>query len=156
MRWPEQVREHAAQVQGHALLHPSRLRPSARPLARVAEGEYAIHIDDFNLNVLKDTCDYSCFLARLDEYRHLMTYSPGARRLCPRAVHVIHRHLQPECRRLWDDRGQRSLQRPVCDWDLRSRLKGRPAADLVAAGPRFFLLHLLSLYSGHILWRGRQ
>jgi hypothetical protein len=34
---------------------------------------------DFNLNALKDTYDYSCFLARLDEYRHSMTYAPGAR-----------------------------------------------------------------------------
>ena len=37
--------------------------------------------DDFNINALKDTYDYSCFLARLDEYRHLMTYLPSARRV---------------------------------------------------------------------------
>ena len=34
---------------------------------------------DFNLNALKDTYDYSGFLARLDEYRHFMTDSPSAR-----------------------------------------------------------------------------
>jgi hypothetical protein len=34
---------------------------------------------DSNLNALKDTYEHcSCFLARLDKYRHLMTYSPGA------------------------------------------------------------------------------
>jgi hypothetical protein len=32
---------------------------------------------DFHLNTLKDTYEYSCFLARLDEYRHLMTESLG-------------------------------------------------------------------------------
>jgi hypothetical protein len=30
------------------------------------------------LNVLKDTYDYSCCLARSYEYNHLMTDSPGA------------------------------------------------------------------------------
>jgi hypothetical protein len=32
----------------------------------------------FNASALKDTHDHSCFLARFDEHRHLMTYSPGA------------------------------------------------------------------------------
>ena len=32
----------------------------------------------FDLSALKDAYDYSCFLARLDEYRHLMAYTrPG-------------------------------------------------------------------------------
>ena len=31
-----------------------------------------------SLNVLKDTYDYSCYLAHSDEYRHLMTDSPTA------------------------------------------------------------------------------
>ena len=34
--------------------------------------------DDFNLDALKDTYDYSCFRARSHENRHLMTYSPSA------------------------------------------------------------------------------
>jgi hypothetical protein len=34
--------------------------------------------DDFNINAHKDAYDYSCLLARLDEYRHVMTYSPSA------------------------------------------------------------------------------
>ena len=39
--------------------------------------------DDFNLSALKDTYDYSCFRARSDEYRRLMTDSPAARLLAP-------------------------------------------------------------------------
>jgi hypothetical protein len=55
------------------------LRPPGPALARLAPGEYVISAN-FNLNALKDAYDYSCFLARLDEYRHVMTYSPGAAR----------------------------------------------------------------------------
>jgi hypothetical protein len=34
--------------------------------------------DDFNIHALKDTHDYSCFLARLDEHLHSITYTrPG-------------------------------------------------------------------------------
>jgi hypothetical protein len=35
---------------------------------------------DFNPNALKDTYDHSCFLARSNKYRHLMTLTPSARR----------------------------------------------------------------------------
>jgi hypothetical protein len=63
---------------------------------------------DFNLNALKDTHDYSCFLARLDEYRHLMTYSPGARPdLAAEAVGV----RQDEQDRARRGRGRRRCRR---------------------------------------------
>ena len=42
---------------------------------------------DFNLNALKDTYDYSCFLARSTKYQHLMTLmsTPSLRR----AAHMM-------------------------------------------------------------------
>ena len=49
--------------------------------------------DNFNLSALKDTYNYSCFLARLDEYRHLMTYSPSARLVhSEEPTHCFHNH----------------------------------------------------------------
>ena len=44
-------------------------------LVRVAQGESVIKYKSA-LNVRKDTYDYSCYRARLDEYWHLMTDSP--------------------------------------------------------------------------------
>jgi hypothetical protein len=43
----------------------------------IAEGESVIKYKS-PLNVLKDTYDYSCCLARSYEYNHLMTDPPGA------------------------------------------------------------------------------
>jgi hypothetical protein len=40
-------------------------------------------------NALKDTYDYSCFLARWNEYHRVMTYPPTARRVLPRAVEPL-------------------------------------------------------------------
>jgi hypothetical protein len=47
-------------------------------LAAVAMGGNAIKCPS-PLNVPKDTCDHSCYLARSDEYPHLMTPPPTAR-----------------------------------------------------------------------------
>ena len=51
----------------------------ASPARHPAQGESVIKYKS-PLNVLKDTYDYSCCLARAGEYHHLMTDSPGARR----------------------------------------------------------------------------
>ena len=48
------------------------------PGTTIAPGESVIKYTS-PLNVLKDTYDYSCCLARSDEYNHLMTDSPWAR-----------------------------------------------------------------------------
>jgi hypothetical protein len=50
---------------------PSPCRP-----AGLAEGESVIKYKS-SLNVLKDTYDHSCCLARSDEYNHLLADSPG-------------------------------------------------------------------------------
>ena len=49
--------------------------------AALAGGESVIQCPS-SLNVLKATYDHSCYLARSDEYQHLMTDSPAARP-CP-------------------------------------------------------------------------
>jgi hypothetical protein len=45
---------------------------------------------DFNLNTIKDTYDHSCFLARLDEYRHVLTDPPGAKQAAPAVLRLVH------------------------------------------------------------------
>ena len=59
-------------------LRRDSLRLTGNASADIAEGESVIKYKS-PLNVLKDTYDYSCCLARSYEYNHLMTDSPGAR-----------------------------------------------------------------------------
>ena len=91
---------------------------------------------DFNLNTLKDTMsyDYSCFLARLDEYRQLMTHAPWAdlaRRLGKRvclpvgAGRVLEVDLRAHLARLRVEGAHRALPRAV-------PAARAPAADVLA------------------------
>ena len=57
----------------------SVVRLRLRMQAAIARGESAIKCPS-PLNALKVTHDHSCYRAREDEYQHLMTDSPGARR----------------------------------------------------------------------------
>jgi hypothetical protein len=59
--------------------HRAILKPPSAHVWWRAPGEYAIKCPS-PLNVLKDTYDHSWYCARSDEYQHLMTDSPGARR----------------------------------------------------------------------------
>ena len=75
-----------------------RTGPSWRRRRRIAQGESVIKCPP-PLNVLKDAYDHSCCLALSDEYCHLMTDSPGARRRRGARRSSARRRARPRWRR---------------------------------------------------------
>ena len=118
---------------------PSRLGGRARP----PPGEYFIK-RRFQSKPAQNTYDYSSFLARLDEYRYLMTYSPSAnlQRRSPkgRALQQPGRAREGGGRGLGEQADCQELRLvhalPLADRRPPERRRRRPASLLRLAEPR--------------------